>query len=258
MPNLLIDMVIDRVDLVKEGANTAAFVEICKRKEKVTSMTFEEVIAKMKPEYASVITAELSKSTTKIEELNANLAKANSDLEKAESDLRVAQQSKAIAKGKTDEEVIEELPEDMKAIYKQIKLQKELAEKALKDAYEAEAEAKAINKAKELKSIPYEQDKLVKIIKNADDELIDMLNTVAAAIDSTVLEGEIGKSYSGAGSPTSVYGLAVGDSKEAWATLEKAANKIVADEGIAFGKAMAKAMKANPEVYKVYVKGGGN
>ena len=54
MPYILEDLVIDRVDLVDEGANSAAFIELYKRKEQ-SKMNFEEILSKMKPEHAKVI-----------------------------------------------------------------------------------------------------------------------------------------------------------------------------------------------------------
>ena len=54
MPNILTDLIIDRVDLVDEGANSAAFVELFKRKEQGNPMELSEILSKMKPEHAGV------------------------------------------------------------------------------------------------------------------------------------------------------------------------------------------------------------
>ena len=54
MPNIIVGLVVDRVDFVDEGANSAAFIKMYKRREK-DDMDLEEVLAKLKPEHAEVV-----------------------------------------------------------------------------------------------------------------------------------------------------------------------------------------------------------
>ena len=100
MPYLLTNLVVDRVDLVDEGANSAAFIELYKRKEK--DMNFSEILSKLKPEHAEIVQKHLdeieakvtkacadleaanntiSEQATKLDEANDALAKANEELE---------------------------------------------------------------------------------------------------------------------------------------------------------------------------------
>ena len=69
MSYLLEDLVVDRVDLVDEGANSAAFIELFKRKERKESMDYKEVIAKMSPEQGKLVQAELDKLAEKLPRL---------------------------------------------------------------------------------------------------------------------------------------------------------------------------------------------
>ena len=277
MPYLLQDLVIDRVDVVEEGACSAAFIEICKRKEKANIMTFEEIIAKMKPEHAEVIKAELKKSTDKVAELtgqvetlNADVQKANTALTDAQGALSKAQEDLKVEKAKNEElskagcggkkktskagcgscdeedeeEVIKSMPEAAQALFKTMKAQKEAAEEEIRKAKDAELTAQAVAKAKTMKSLPIEENALVDILKSADEAVVNLLSATAAAIDGTVLT-EVGKS-------------APKGPNDAWATIEAEASKIAKERNITEQKAVSVVIKEKPELYKQYLEGGAN
>lgn len=277
MPYLLQDLVIDRVDVVEEGACSAAFIEICKRKEKANIMTFEEIIAKMKPEHADVIKAELKKSTDKVAELtgqvetlNADVQKANTALTDAQGALSQAQEDLKVEKAKNEElskagcggkkktskagcgssdeddeeEVIKSMPEAAQALFKTMKAQKEAAEEEIRKAKDAELTAQAVAKAKTMKSLPIEENALVEILKSADESVVNLLSATAAAIDGTVLT-EVGKS-------------APKGPNDAWATIEAEASKIAKERNITEQKAVSVVIKEKPELYKQYLEGGAN
>ena len=277
MPYLLQDLVIDRVDVVEEGACSAAFIEICKRKEKANIMTFEEIIAKMKPEHAEVIKAELKKSTDKVAELtgqvetlNADVQKANTALTDAQGALSKAQEDLKVEKAKNEElskagcggkkktskagcgscdeedeeEVIKSMPEAAQALFKTMKAQKEAAEEEIRKAKDAELTAQAVAKAKTMKSLPIEENALVEILKSADESVVNLLSATAAAIDGTVLT-EVGKS-------------APKGPNDAWATIEAEASKIAKERNITTQKAVSVVIKEKPELYKQYLEGGAN
>lgn len=266
MPYLLEDLVITRVDLVDEGANSAAFIELYKRKERGDKMELKDIIAKMKPEHAAVVQAEidnLSSEVTKAKESVAALTterdSAKEALEKAMGDLNVANEELAKAKAElealkandaasNEEDIIKSMPEEARALYTKMKAQKEAAEEAIRKAKEAEAQATAIAKAAELKAIPIEQDKLVGILKGASPELLEVLTAINSAIESTVL-GEVGKR-----SP----GQASSSSEEAWAKIEAKAAEIAKAKGISKAKAISQAVEENPDLYKEYLQGGAN
>ena len=265
MPYLLQDLVIDRVDVVEEGACSAAFIEICKRKEKVNNMSFEEIIAKMKPEHAEVIKAELKKSTDKVAELTgqvetltADVQKANTALTDAQGALSQAQEELRVEKAKKngtcksgcgsdeddEEEVIKSMPEAAQALFKTMKAQKEAAEEEIRKAKDAELTAQAVAKAKTMKSLPIEENALVDILKSADEAVVNLLSATAAAIDGTVLT-EVGKS-------------APKGPNDAWATIEAEASKIAKERNITEQKAVSVVIKEKPELYKQYLEGGAN
>lgn len=266
MPYLLEDLVITRVDLVDEGANSAAFIELYKRKERSDKMELKDIIAKMNPEHAAVVQSEidnLSSEVTKAKESVAALTNerdsAKEALEKAMGDLKVANEELAKAKeelealkandaASNEEDIIKAMPEEARALYTKMKAQKEAAEEAIRKAKEAEAQATAIAKAAELKAIPIEQDKLVGILKGASPELLEVLTAINSAVESTVL-GEVGKR-----SP----GQASSSSEEAWAKIEAKAAEIAKAKGISKAKAISQAVDENPDLYKEYLQGGAN
>jgi len=266
MPYLLEDLVINRVDLVDEGANSAAFIELYKRKERSDKMELKDIIAKMTPEHAAVVKAEidnLSSEVTKAKESTVALTTerdgAKKALEKAIGDLKVANEELAKAKSELDtlkantaafdeEETIKAMPEEARALFTKMKAQKEAAEEAVRKAKDAEAQATAIAKAAELKAIPIEHDKLVGILKGASPELIEVLTAINSAVDSTVL-GEVGKRAPGQASSSS---------EEAWAKIEAKASEIAKAKGISKAKAVSQAVDENPDLYKEYLQGGAN
>lgn len=264
MPYILEDLVVDRVDLVDEGANSAAFIELFKRKEHC-KMDINEILSKMKPEHASVIQGALDTAA-------ADLKKSNDERDEAikERDEAINERDEAInerdeARRERDEaddeleatkannnaaafdetETIKSMPAEVRSVFEKMKLQKETAEEELRKARDAEKTAEAISKAKELKAIPYEQDKLVDIIKNADPAVLDLLTVVNTAIEGTVLD-EVGKSATGT------------SSADAWAKIEAKADDIAKRDSITKAKAISVAIKENPDLYKEYLKGGAN
>jgi len=266
MPYLLEDLVITRVDLVDEGANSAAFIELYKRKERSDKMELKDIIAKMNPEHAAVVQAEIdnlssevAKAKESVTALTIERDSAKEALEKAMGDLKTANEELAKAKAElealkandaasNEEDIIKAMPEEARALYIKMKAQKEAAEEAIRKAKEAEAQATAIAKAAELKAIPIEQDKLVGILKGASPELLEVLTAINSAIESTVL-GEVGKR-----SP----GQASSSSEEAWAKIEAKAAEIAKAKGISKAKAISQAVEENPDLYKEYLQGGAN
>lgn len=271
MPYLLEDLVINRVDLVDEGANSAAFIELYKRKE-TSAMDFNEILSKMKPEHAEVIQGAIDKAnedlakakedlaavteerdnvTKERDEVKTQLDTANEDLENTKSELETLREeaNKASTGAAFDEtETIKSMPQAARDMFEKMKAQKEAAEEQIRKAKEEKETAEAIAKAKELKAIPYEQDKLVNIIKGANSEVLDLLTIVNAAIEGTVLD-EVGKSHTGGKS---------GSADDAWAKIEAKAEEVAKRDNVSKAKAVTLAIKENPELYKEYLQGGAN
>lgn len=266
MAFILEDLVVDRVDFVDEGCNSASFIELYKRKEQ-SKMSIEEILSKMVPEHAAVIEEALAKAkeelNTATEELakaNESLAevskecseakeqldKANEDLEETKSELETMKATNNNAAAFDETETFKSMPQEVRDMFETMKAQKEAAEAEIRKAKEEAENAEAIAKAKEFKAIPVEQSKLVNIIKGASADLIDMLTVVNAAIEGTVLD-EVGKS-----NPK-------GTGADAWTKIEAKADELVkADTSISKAKAISQIIKDNPELYKEYLQGGAN
>lgn len=288
MPYLLEDLVIDRVDLVDEGANSAAFIELYKRKERSAIMDIKEILSKMKPEHSAVIQAELDRlsggvakakedlatvtaerdtATQDLEKAKEALKAANEAKEKAESELEKLKASlpnececdgeadendicKACGKSKKkaafdEEEILKSMPAAARALFIKMRTQKEAAEEEVRKAKEAEKHAEAVAKAAKLKALPIETEKLVEILKNCSADMVDVLTTINAAIEGTVLD-EVGKSNAGS------------KGADAWSKIEAKADEIAKRDNVTKQKAVSIAIKENPELYKEYLQGGAN
>jgi multidrug efflux pump subunit AcrA (membrane-fusion protein) len=284
MPYELKDLMVNRVDLVDEGANSAAFIELYKRKETQTPMDYEEILSKMKPEHVDVIRgvveakdAELSKARedlevatqsladteSKLNAANDELAKANTELEtlkakdgNCECDGEADEDGKCKSCGKPkksaaldETETLKSMPEAARALFEKMRAQKEAAEEQIRKANAERVEAEAIAKAASLKAIPVEQSKLVDILKSCSPEVADLLTSINSAIEATVLD-EVGKNK-GNGASTGHN-----TSDEAWEKLEKKAEEIAKRDGVTVEKAMSTALSENPELYHEYLTGG--
>ena len=267
MPYVLTDLVIDRVDFVDEGANSAAFIEVCKRKEQVESMELSEIISKLKPEHASVVeqhinelNAELTKVRGELDDANKTIAEQNEAIELAKSkepkecscdgaagDDGVCTVCGGVKKniGFDEAEVLKSMPENLREAYIKMRSQKEAAEEIVRKNAEEKLEAEAVAKAATLKSLPVEQEVLVGIIKNCDPAVVDVLAAAAAAIDNTTLD-EVGKS-----NPN-------GPDVDAWEKIEAEADKVAKRDSVTKQKAIAIVLKEQPELYKNYLNGGKN
>lgn len=286
MPNVLDNLVIDRVDFVNEGANSAAFIEIYKRKGQEKPMEFSEILSKMKPEHSAVIQQELDAVKSQLSTVESELNKAKDTIAEQATELgtvkedlakaneTITQQSEELEKskqcdcdGQADEngkctscgrmkkstgfdetEVLKSMPEGARNEFLKMRAQKEAAEEQVRKAAEEKREAEAIAKAATLKSLPVDQEKLVAIIKNCDESVVDVLTAVATAIDTSVL-GELGKSRDGGSGTTD---------DSAWGKIEAEADKVAARDSVSKQKAIATVIKEQPELYKEYLNGGAN
>ena len=282
MPYELLDLVVDRVDLVDEGANSAAFITLYKRKENVEPMDFEAILSKLKPEHAEVIQKALEAKDVEIakakedldgaqqsvadkdaalNEANEALAKANEELEMlkakpCECDGEAGEDGKCSKCGKMkkstsfdETETLKSMPENVRAMFEKMRAQKEAAEEEIRKANEEKAEAAAVAKAASLKAIPVEQEKLVGILKSCTPEVADLLSTINSAIEATVLD-EVGKNRGNGASTHSAT------SDDAWNKLEKKAEEIAKRDNVTKEKAMSVALSEHPELYREYLNGG--
>lgn len=251
MPNILTDLVVDRVDLVDEGANSAAFIEVFKRKERDTQMDYTEIMSKLKPEHASVIQAEIDSITKQRDDANDALAVANAELDKMKAECAEDKPEDNVEKdvGFDETEVLKSMPEAAREMFAKMREQKEAAEELVRKNAEEKAEAEAVAKAATMKSLPIEQSKLVQILKNCDEEIAELLKAASNAIDSAVLD-EVGKAKPGTSEVTGC--------DDAWGKIEAKADEIAKRDSVTKQKAVSIAIKENPELYKEYLNGGAN
>jgi len=275
MLTLLEDLIIDRVDLCDEGANSEAFIELYKRREK-SSMDVQEILKQLTPEHAKVVQDAIDSSAASLKEAQESLAKAceerdmaktdleatQKELEEAKTELEAAQEAQAAHEAEEAEkdkkgkgtvsfdqtETFKSMPEEAKEYLSLIKQQKEAAEEELRKSKEAALEAEAVAKAAALKAIPVEPEKLASVIKSASPEVVEMLETINSALESTVLS-EVGKSAAG----ESGDGAA-----DAWAKIDSKAKEIAERDNITKAKAVSQVITENPELYREYLKGGAN
>lgn len=287
MSTLLEDLVIDRVDLCDEGANSEAFIELFKRKEQ-SSMDVKEVLSKMKPEHAKLIqdamnasaaslkeaqdsvaaiTKERDDAMTKLDATKRLLADANKALDDMKEEHKphpdgcdcpeckakreaAAKDSKGSGNASFDQtETFKSMPKEVQDYLATLKTQKEAAESELRKSKEAAAEAEAVAKAESLKAIPVEKEKLVGILKTATPELIELLTVVNTTIEGTVL-GEVGKSAQNS--------TGSADANDAWSKIDAKAVELTKSKGITKAKAVSEVIRENPDLYREYLKGGAN
>lgn len=267
VPTELKRLKIDRVDLVPEGANSAAFVTLYKGKE-MKSMDATEILSKLKPEHATVIQAELDslkKAKEDAEKACEEAKKAceaaatqttsgnpdDEDTKKANSNQSQAKPAKA-TEGTTsfdeDETLTKGLDPQVVAFIDQLKKQKAAAEEVAKEAIAKERHANAVTKAAELKALPIEESQLVAFIEKSNDETVDLLSAIAKGIESTVLSEE--------GSNTSQ--TFTKSSSAAWEKIEKEAQRLASERGVTVAKATGMVISEQPELYKEYLEGGAN
>lgn len=258
MPNLILDLRVDRVDLVGEGANSEAHIKLYKSKRKEFSMDYNEIISKMSPEQAKVIQDEIAKSKKEAEEAIAkakkeaeeDIAKAKDEAETFKKEAEAKKKEMEDAKGcskPSEEEVMKSLDPAVQEIFKSMRAQKEAAESVVRQLNEQKIHDEAISKAKDLKALPVEQDKLVEIVKGIKPEVYELLKTANDSLINSGLFDEVGKSRQ---DPTGSY--------DAWALIEKKAKDIESRDKVTSQKAIATAIKENPDLYRNYVNGGAN
>ena len=240
----LTDIEYDRVDLVKEGANSKAHIRLLKSKKGGTTMNFEEILKGMKPEHKTVIEEFIAKQK---QDTEAKLQEAQQEIEKLKGE-------KEPAPGASEEEILKSIkdPAVRKLMETQIAKTK-AAEEEVRKSREAESQREAIAKAKEVPNLGAEESQLAEVykkLKHVDDQLAEDVFGIFKAANALIADGgaftEVGKS-AGAGEG----GLSEGD---AWAAIEAKAEEITKSTKMSHADAVTKVIKENPAMYAAYVK----
>jgi hypothetical protein len=259
MPNLILELEVDRVDLVDEGANSAAFIKLYKRRETDVKMDFEQILAVMEPDHAAIIRETVAKAKTEVpEDVQADLEATKKSLEettaKAAStfdELESMKKSKEKSEEPDFETVLKSMDPAMQKFVKNMKLKADAAEEAARQAAEKQIQDEAVAKARELKALPVEEDALVEVLKSASPEILEIFKAANAVIENSPSFEEVGKRNDGSN-------VNSGTAEAAWDKLVKKAKEIETRDGVSEAKAISKAMNENRELYREYLAGGAN
>ena len=291
MPYLLEDLIVDRVDLVDEGANSAAFIELFKRKEQ-TKMDLNEILSKMKPEHAAVIqeaidkakedlatvtterdeaTQELGKAKEQLDAANEELAKANSELETMKacgSKTDKAEGETCTCDGEADENgtckacgkpkkaktgAAFDETETLKSMPAEVRAMFETL-KAQKNAAEEEVR-KAKDAEKTAEAVA--KAKELKAIPVEQDKLVDIIKSADSSlldlltVVNAAIEGTVLDEVGKSNSTGS-------GTSDAWSKIEAKADEVAKRDSISKAKAVSVVIRENPDLYKEYLDGGAN
>lgn len=227
----------------------SAFAELEKQKKQAEeeAATAKKEAADAKAEAAKKPAGEPGAASTKEDEDEAKKACGEKTEKKGEpSD--AAKAKEGTTSFDDTETLTKGLDPQVAAYIEQIKKQKDAAEEAAREAIAKERHMNAVNKAAELKALPIAADELISFIEKSSDETVDMLSAIAKGIEGTVLS-EVGKSTDKTFSASS---------SDAWARIEKAAEKLAVERNVSVAKATGMVIKEQPVLYKEYLEGGAN
>lgn len=289
MPYLLKDLTIDRVDLVDEGANSAAFIELYKRKGLSETMDVQEILSKMKPEHSEVIQTAISKAEADLAAANENLTNvtaardtATEELEKvraerdglqAELDVLKAQSKdgdscscdgeadeggmcKACGKPKMKKAAGDGASFDEKEVMKSMPENVRKMFDTLRTQKEAAEESLRKAKEAELTAEAVAKAAALKALPIAQDKLVDLVKSASTEMlelltaTNAALEGVVLDEVG-----KSNAGNTTGD---AWAKIEAKADEVAKTSNITKAKAISQVIRDNPDLYKEYLQGGAN
>lgn len=228
---LLVDLQVDAVALVAEGANTRAHILLTKNRRETKDMTFEELCKSLQPDAVAIINAQIEAvKSASIADLEAQLAQQKAAAAAAEE---LAKSAK-----KTDEEILKSLPKEAQLIIEEL-------QKSNRAFIEASETMIAKERFEKVKAIPAPEEELKAVLKSASPAVFAILEKAAATIEAG-LGKSAGRDASGNFEDTDTV---------SYATLEAKANAIAKASNISFEKAFTQACVENPEVYNKYLKG---
>lgn len=248
--NFLLEPDYNRVDLVKEGANSQAKIKLFKSKGG-TGMNPEEILKGLKPEHQAVM-AEFIKSK---DDAVADIQKAL-DNEKA---LRVKAEDiakSAPAPDASPEEILKSVKDPaVKALLETQIAKAKVAEEEVRKSRELALESEAIAKAKEVPNLGADEATLTDVykkIKAVDAETAENVFGIFKAASALVNAGgafqEVGKSAPGEAT------TGAGAEDAAWDKIQAKASEIAKAENINNAQAISKTISEYPELYNEYLK----
>lgn len=246
-----------RVDLVKEGANSQAYIALIKNKGGKV-MNLDQILNLLQTDQAQFIRNEITKAKN---EVPAETAKSLADITKAKTDAEdkvkeMEKKAKAQANANSEQDPAELLKSAnvdpaLRAYMEQQIAKTKAAEESIRKMKDEQDTAEAIAKAKEIPHVVGEEAKfagIFKKLKNTDNTLCNEVFEIFKTAETLIAKGgtfqEIGKS--GEGKET-------GSSSDAWDKIEKKAEEISKSANIDQAAAIAKVMDEHPELYEAYL-----
>lgn len=245
MSNLVLRLNVNRVDLVKEGCNTAAFIKLTKGRNEI--MTIPEILDSMTPEHSALLKAHidgLELVAKSVPTLTADLAKAKGDVTLLTDKVTLLEKTApAVIPTATTEDLIKGLPEALQSTFTAVLEKAKTSEAALAAFVDVQKTKDATLIAQSLKALPFEETELVDVVKSADAKTLEVLKKAAATIESNLLTPK------GTSTPGTDFA-----GKDAMEVIEKEAKIIATNEGLTYEKAFSKALTNNPSLYEQYMK----
>lgn len=288
MATLLENLVIDRVDLCDEGANSEAFIELFKRKER-SGMDVQEILSKMKPEHSKVIQDAIDASAASLTEAQDSIASITKERDEAATALETVKKELEEAKkaledlkaSGDDDDDDSNHPDDCdcpgckakrankdrkssgNASFDSTETFKSLPAEAreylttLKTQKEAaEAELRKSREEKvEAEAIAKAQS--LKAIPVDQDKLVGILKTATPELIELleVINGAIEGTVLGEVGKSSSN---TASSTDAWSKIEAKADELAKSSNISKAKAVSEVIRDNPDLYREYLEGGAN
>lgn len=195
--------------------------------------TFEELMTGLEPDAASLVTKHIETLQTADKALIGQLQAQVTELEKKVT------ASAAGSETQPSNDIFKNASPEIKAAFEKMQGQ-------MQQLLDAQAENLVEKRYQLCKAIPVEEAALRDVLKSASPATLAVLEKAATAITEGLMKAT-GSDVSGTMKGT--------DADSAYATLEKSAKAIAAEQGITFEKAFGVACERDPGTYKSYVEG---
>lgn len=220
----LVNLDVNAVALVEEGANTRAHILLTKRKENET-MSFDELIKALNQEQAELITEHIAELV------------ATKDSEVAKLKEQVEELSKA-SEPKEDPPTVD----ITKNASPELKAYVEKLQETVSGLVAAQEEAMAAERFEKVKALPVEEEDLKEILKSVSPAVFGILEKAAVALEASL-------KAKGKATPEE-------PDEDFYEVLSKAARAIMKEDSkLSFEQAFTKACERDVETYQKYAKG---
>jgi hypothetical protein len=253
----------DRVDLVKEGANSQAHIKFIKQKGGIT-MDLEKILAALTPEHRAVVEKALKTKEDAVAEAIEKAKKAEEDLTAVQTEVEKLKSEAPLPAGQTEEEILKSIKDPAVRALMETQIAKtRVAEEAVAKAQDAALDSEAVAKAKDVAGVGAEETLLATVykkLKKVDAQLCTDVFGIFKAASELAQEGagafkETGSASNQNGSGVSKSFSANGKSSEQiWTEIQNIAKGIKGDnKTMPMHTAISKAMNDYPELYAQYI-----